>query len=69
MSGVEIKRPGSDKWESGAELGGTVKLADTVGALVRYPTGDAFLVTKVVGLSEPDASGTRHLQMEMYTGE
>lgn len=64
---VEIKRPGSDVWESGEQLSGRVPLADVVGSLVRYPTGDAYLVTRVTGLTEPDASGTRHLLMEMYT--
>lgn len=66
---VEIKRAGSDVWESGEQVGGKVPLKDVVGALVRYPTGDAFLVTKVTGLSEPDASGKRSLQMEVFTGE
>ena len=66
---VEIKRPGSDVWESGAELGGKVALTDVVGSLVRYPTGSACLVTKVVGLTEPDDHGTRRLIMEMYTGD
>jgi hypothetical protein len=66
---VEIKRPGSDRWETGAELGGNVPLADVVGSLVRYPTGDAYLVTKVTGLSAPDASGKRNLLMEVYSGE
>lgn len=66
---VEIKRPGSREWESGAQLGGAVPLADCVGALVRYPTGDSYIVTKVTGLTQPDASGKRSLQMEVYTGE
>lgn len=66
---VEIKRPGSEQWESGAQLGGKVPLSDVVGALVRYPTGDAYLVTKVTGLTEPDATGARSLVMEVYTGE
>lgn len=66
---VEIKRPGSDVWESGEQLGGSVPLKDAVGALVRYPTGGGYLVTKVTGLSGPDADGKRSLQMEVYTGE
>lgn len=66
---VEVKRPGSDVWESDADLGGAVPLADCVGALVRYRTGGLPLVMKVVGLSEPDAAGVRTLQMELHTGE
>lgn len=62
---VEIKRPGSDVWESGEQLGGRVAMADVVGSLVRYPTGGVPIVLKVVGLSDPDATGTRHLQMEV----
>lgn len=65
----EIKRPGSEAWESAADLGGKVPLADVVGSLVRYPTGDAPIVLKVTGLSEPDAAGKRAMQMEAYTGE
>lgn len=63
---VEIKRPGSDAWESGADLGGRVPLADAVGSLVRYPFGGQTLVCRVTGLTGPDAAGTRHLLMEIY---
>lgn len=66
---VEIKRPGSQEWETGSELGGAVKLADVVGSLVRYPAGGAFIVTKVTGLTEPDANGNRSMLMEVYTGD
>jgi hypothetical protein len=65
MACVEIKRPGSEVWESGEQLGGRVPLADVVGSLVRYPTGDAYLVTKVVGLDD-DGNGGKRLRMEMY---
>lgn len=66
---IEIKRPGSDVWETSADAGGRVPLGDVVGALVRYPFGGSFLVAKVVGLSEPDARGVRHMQMEVCGGE
>lgn len=69
MSQVEIKRPGSDKWETSADMGGSVPLKDCVGALVKYPTGGDPIVMKVTGLSEPDANGTRKLLMEVNTGE
>ena len=59
---VEIKRPGRDEWESSADLGGSVPLADVVGSLVRYPSG---IVTRVTGLTEPDAGGNRQLLMEI----
>lgn len=68
MGGVEIKRPGREEWESGtAFLDGGVPIRDVVGSLVRYPTGGAYLTVKVVGLSEPDQDGTRHMQMEVYS--
>lgn len=60
---MEIKRPGRDEWESNADLGGAVPLADVVGTLVRYPSG---LVLKVTGLTEPDAAGKRQMQMEIH---
>lgn len=66
---VEIKRPGSDVWESGEDLGGRVALADVVGSLVRYPTGGDPIVCRVAGLSEPDADGRRHLRLELNTPE
>lgn len=67
---MEVKRPGSGAWESEADLpGGAVPVADAVGTLVRYHTGNAPLVMKVVSLSDPDANGVRQLQMELYTGE
>lgn len=59
---MEIKRPGRDDWETSVDLGGAVPMADVVGTLVRYPSG---LVLKVTGLSEPDANGTRQMQMEV----
>jgi hypothetical protein len=58
---VEIKRPGRDEWEDGAALG-AVPLPDVVGSLIRYPSG---IVLKVTGLTDPDASGQRQLQMEV----
>jgi len=65
----EIKRPGGERWESAADLGGSVPLADVVGSLVRYPTGGAPLVCRVTGLTEPDAAGGRRLIMEVHTGD
>lgn len=59
---VEIKRPGRSEWESSADLGGIVPLADVVGALVRYPSG---IVTRVTGLTSPDEKGQRKLLMEL----
>lgn len=66
---VHIKRPGSDVWESGADIGGRVPLADVVGSLVRYETGSCPLVLKVTGLTPPDAAGTRNLLMEVNSPE
>ena len=59
---VKIKRPGRNDWETGADLMGSVPLADVVGSLVRYPSG---IVLKVTGLTDPDAEGNRHLHMEL----
>ncbi len=64
---IEIKCPGSAEWESLRALG-SVKFADLPGALVRYPFGGSYLVARVNGVTEPDASGTRHLLTEVYTG-
>jgi hypothetical protein len=64
----EIRRPGSDRWESAADLGGAVPAADVVGALVRYRTGSAPVVCRVTGLSDPDPeTGARYLLMEFNT--
>ena len=60
---VEIKRPGSDAWESSADLGGSVSLGDVVGSLVRYPSGIVF---RIAGITEPDANGNRQLLPELY---
>ena len=62
MGGVEIRRPGREDWETAADLGGRVPLADVVGSLVRYPSG---VVLRVTGLTDPDAGGVRHLLMEV----
>ncbi len=65
---IEIKRPGSETWEPVRDLG-AVKFADLPGSLVRYPFGGSYLVTRVNGVTEPDASGRRSLQTEVVTGE
>ena len=65
---TEILRPGHDDWESADTLA-TVPVADVVGSLIRIQTGSAPLVFRVTGLSEPDAVGTRHLQMELNSTE
>ena len=66
----ELKRPGSDRWESEADFpGGVVPAADLAGCLVRYHTGSCPLVLRVLGLGEPDAAGVRHLRLELYEGE
>lgn len=59
---VEVKRPGRRDWETAADLGGAVPLADVVGSLVRYPSG---LVLRVTGLTDPDAAGVRRLVVEV----
>lgn len=64
----EFRRPGRDAWESPADLpGGRVPMAEVVGTLVRFKTGDAYLVFVAVGVTDPDASGARNLLMEVYS--
>lgn len=68
MTAPEFKRPGRDAWESPADLpGGRVPMAEVVGTLVRFKTGDAYLVFVATGVSDPDEGGTRHLLMEVFS--
>lgn len=66
--GAEIKFKGASEWVKLSEMSGHAKAAEVAGALVRYPTGGAYLVCEVKGVTEPDANGVRHLNMEVYNG-
>lgn len=68
MVGAEIKLVGSSEWVKLSDMAGHATAERVAGALVRYPTGDAYLVCEVKGVTEPDANGVRHLKMEVFGG-